>query len=319
MEIRALETFLVAAERGNLTLAAQELGLTQSGLSRQIQRLERALGVMLFDRMPAGLCLTPAGQRCRAYAREAVARHRHFLAELGDGDAPLTGELRIAASTTPAEFVVPRLVVAFTARHPEVRVVVLTSDSAGVAEELLDGRWDIGFAGARLDQGRLRYDPVVEDEIVLAVPAHHPLAGRREVALEALADQRFVEREGGSGTAQSLRAALVARGLVMPSHRVSMTLTTTQAIVSAVRAGYGIGFVSSLALAEQPDERVVAVRLAGIPLRRQLYLVRDGRHPLLPMARHFVEFALEIAPLLQAQLGKLGEHRPLTDGGVGSR
>jgi DNA-binding transcriptional LysR family regulator len=295
VEISALEAFLLVAERGSLTLAARELGLTQPGLSRQMQRLERAFGAALFVRTHAGVHLTPAGQRCRAYAREVVARHREFLAELRGGDAGVVGDLRVAASTTPAEFVVPRLVADFTARHPGARAVVFTTDSAGVAEELLDGRWDVGFVGARLARGRLRFDPVAGDEIVLAVPAHHPFARRREVALAALAGQPFVEREGGSGTLLSVRRALAARGLEWPVGRACLTVTTTRGVLAAVRAGHGIGFVSSLALAEEVDGRVVAVRLAGVPLVRQLCLVRERRRVLSPVASRFVDFVLREA------------------------
>src|SRR5207248_6079265 len=125
-----------------------------------------------------------------------------------------------------------------------------------------------GFVGARLERKGLRYDPLVEDEVVLAVPAFHPFAARETVALDDLAGQSFLEREDGSGTILSVRAALAERGLSLPPHRVVMTLSTTQAIVSAVAEGYGIGFVTSLALADRAAGRVFGVRLAGLPLRR---------------------------------------------------
>jgi DNA-binding transcriptional LysR family regulator len=292
VDISQLESFLMVAERGSLTLAAQELRLTQPGLSRQMQKLERALGVPLFVRTRAGVRLTPAGERYRAYAEETLARHRQLLEELHGAEAGLEGELRIAASTTPGEFLVPRLVADFTASHPNVRAIVSTTDSRGVVDELLGRRWDVGFVGARIQHKGLRFDPIAEDEVVLAVPAHHPFAGQSEVALEALANQHFVEREDGSGTILSVRRALAERGLALPPYRVAMTLSTTQTIVSAVRDGYGIGFVSSLALADRGAGRVVALRLAGVPLRRALYLVREERRVLPPVARRFAEFVL---------------------------
>ncbi len=287
-----LQAFLRVAACGSLTAAARELGLTQPGLSRQMQKLERRLQVSLFARTPAGVTLTPAGERFRAYAEELLARHRQLLDELRGTEAGLAGTLRVAASTTPGEFLVPRLVAEFTGRHPDVRPVVFTADSEEVTSELLERRWDVGFVGARIKRDGLRFDPVADDEIVLAVPAHHPLAPAAEVPLGALAGQRFVDREGGSGTLLSVRRALAERGLQLPPYRVSMTLTTTQAIVSAVRAGYGIGFVSSMALADRPDGRVVGVRLAGVPLRRTLYMVREKRRVLSPVARRFAEFVL---------------------------
>ncbi len=295
MEIRKLESFLAVADCGNFTAAALRLGITQPGLSRQMQRLEHTLGVPLFVRTHAGVRLTPAGEFYRAFAADLVARHRQLLEELRGGAAGLEGTLRIAASSTPGEFLVPRLVAEFTERYPDVRSAVFTSDSEAVVNELLERRWDLGFVGARIERDGLAYAPVAEDEIILAVPAHHAFAGAGEITLDALAEQRFVDREGGSGTLLSVRRALAKQGLSLPPHRVYMTLSTTQAIVSAVRAGYGIGFVSSLALTDRSDGRVVGVRLSGIPLRRTLYLVHETRRVLSLVARRFSEFALDAA------------------------
>lgn len=292
MDISQAVSFLRIVERGSLTLAAADLGVTQSGLSRQVQRLEQELGADLLRRGRSGIRLTPAGERFRAFAEQVVALHRGLLADLGGAGDGLSGELRVAASTTPSEFLVPRLVAGFTARYPDVRAVVETTDSEGVIGLVVDRRCDVGFVGARFERPHLSFDPVAEDEVLLAVPADHPLAGRAEVPLDALAGERFIEREGGSGTILSLRRALTERGLSLPPHRVGMTLSTSQAILSAVREGLGVGFVSSLALADRPDGRAVAVRLAGLPVRRRLYLVRDGRRPLSTVARRFVELCL---------------------------
>ena len=297
-ELSDLEAFLRVAARGSFTAAARELGLTQPGLSRQMQKLERRLDIPLFVRTSTGVRLTAAGDRYRTYASDMLARHRQLLAELRGDGAALSGPLHIAASSTPGEFLVPRLVADFTADHPDVRPVVFTADSEEVCHELLERRWDLGFVGARIKRESLRFDPVGTDEIVLAVPADHPFAQMREVPLELLAGKRFVEREGGSGTVLSVRRTLGDLGLALPPHRVSMTLSTTQAIVAAVRAGYGIGFVSSFALPDPRDGRVVAVRVAGIPLLRTLYLVREKRRLLSPIARRFAEFVLA-RPVLQ--------------------
>lgn len=295
-----LEAFLRVAARGSFTAAARELGLTQPGLSRQMQKLERRLEIPLFVRTSTGVRLTAAGDRYRAYASDLLARHRQLLDELRGTGTALAGPLTIAASSTPGEFLVPKLVADFTADHPDVRPVVFTADSEEVCREILERRWDLGFVGARIKRDGLRLDAVGEDEIVLAVPAAHPFARTREVALERLRGERFVDREGGSGTVLSVRRTLAGLGLVLPPYRVSMTLSTTQAIVAAVRAGYGIGFVSSFAMPDPPDGRVVPVRLAGIPLPRTLYLAREKRRLLSPVARRFADFVLQRATLRTA-------------------
>lgn len=292
VDLHQLQSFLAVAEHQSFTLAARALSLSQAGVSRQIQRLERELGAPLFIRGRDGVKLTEAGERYRAFAEELLSRHTQLLEEIR-GTGAIRGELRIAASTTPAEFLVARLIADFTALHPQVQAIVFTADSRRVVEEVWEGARDIGFVGARFERKGLHFDPIAEDEIVLAVPAHHPFAARGEIPLEALEGQRLIEREDGSGTMASVRRALAARGLSLPPYHTVMTLTTTQAIVSAVRAGYGLGFISSLAIGDGAPGGPVPVRLAGVPLRRMLYLVRDKRRQPPPAGRRFVEFVLE--------------------------
>lgn len=296
METSDLEAFLLVAERGSLTAAARELGLTQPCLSRRMQQLERALTVSLFTRGRSGVRLTPAGERFRAYAASAVAEWRAVRRELRDADTALAGDLRIAASSTPGEFLAPELAAAFVARHPGVRPEIFIADSAVVEAEVRARRWDLGFVGARPTGRDLACRPVAEDEIVLATPADHPFAARGEVALEELADQPFLAREGGSGTAASVERALAERGLRLPERRTVMVLGSTQAIVSAVERGLGLGWVSSRALAGRSADRVVPVRLASLPLRRALFLIHDPRRTLPPPAAAFVDWVVRTRP-----------------------
>src|SRR5438309_5364371 len=158
MDLTEIQTFLRTAEAGSFTLAAHDLGLTQPGVSRQIQRLERSLGIALFERVRHGLVLTSAGERYRAYAEEVVARHRQLMDDLQGTETGLDGQLRIAASTTPAEFIVAGLIADFTVLHPRVEAIVFTADSERVVDEVADGRHNLGFVGARIERKGLRYD-----------------------------------------------------------------------------------------------------------------------------------------------------------------
>jgi DNA-binding transcriptional LysR family regulator len=260
MDLTQLRALVEVARHGSFSEAAAALGVTQPGVSRQVRKVERELGATLFVRGRNGVSMTAAGTQVVAYAAEMLARHAQLLQTLGTQPAPPTGELRIVASTTPGEFIVPDLVAAFGSRYPSVRSLVTITDTAAVVEELEQGQADVGFAGARLPAGGLLNEAIAEDEVMLAVPTSHRLAGQETVALAELAGERFVEREGGSGTLLSLHRALAARGLRLPPHQVVMELSTTQAVLSAVAGGHGLGWVSSLALAGRTRERVEAVR-----------------------------------------------------------
>jgi DNA-binding transcriptional LysR family regulator len=163
-------------------------------------------------------------------------------------------------------------------------------DSAAVEDAVRARSCDLGFAGAQMAGRGLRYRPVVEDEVVLAVPAGHPFAIAGEIDLADLAQEPFIEREGGSGTAASVVRALAARGLAPPEVRTVMSLGSSTAIVSAAERGLGIGWVSSLALACRSRDRVIAVRLRGIPIRRVLSLVDDPKRSPSAVAAAFTEW-----------------------------
>ncbi|HLH74334.1 MAG TPA: LysR family transcriptional regulator, partial [Chloroflexota bacterium] len=229
MDLEQVRSFILAARLGSFTYAARERGLTQPGLSRQVQKLERELGVTLFDRQATELRLTPAGERFLCFAEEFVDAHARLLLEIRAVPSSLEGDLRIIASTTPGAFLVPRLVARFRERYPRVRPEIAIADSAAVVAALHERQWDIGFTGGPVRDPSLQATVVAEDEIVLAVPVHYPLAKRKQVSLADLTDVPFLDREEGSGTLQSLRAALAARRLTLPRRNVVMVLSSCQA------------------------------------------------------------------------------------------
>lgn len=292
MNTDQLQTFVVLARTGSFTKAAAELNLSQPAVSRHIQKLEHELGVPLLDQRRGRIELSEAGERLLTFADEVIEGRRRLMESLGHGPRALEGELRIAASTTPGEFLVPGLVAAFTKRHPRVTTQVLIADSSEVPERLRSRRYDIGFSGVELADKDLYHQEVATDEIVLAVPAKHPFAGRASVELRELAGQPFVMREPGSGTFMSFQSALRGMGAEMPPYRTVMVLSTTTAVVSAVASGFGLGLVSLMALDARGPGGPVAVRIEGIPLRRCLYLVLERERALPPAPSAFCTWVM---------------------------
>ena len=129
------------------------------------------------------------------------------------------------------------------------------------------------------------------DEVVLAVPPHHPFAGRGHVAVEELRGQPLVLREEGSGTRRSVEGALATAGRALSEKNVVLTLGSTQAVLRAVEQGLGLGFVSARAAAQaQADGHLVCVRLDGVDLRRDLYLAYLPQRLADPVVAHFLAF-----------------------------
>src|SRR5437764_2107277 len=169
MNLDQLETFLVLVRCGSFTEAAAELHLSQPAVSRHVQKLEHELGATLLTRRRGRIELSEAGERVRSYAADVVGGHDRLLADLGGHPSRLAGELRIVASTTPGEFVVPGLVSAFTASHPRVSPRIQIADSTEVVVQIRSRKADVGFSGVRLPGRDLVHRPIATDEIVLAV------------------------------------------------------------------------------------------------------------------------------------------------------
>ncbi len=298
MDIGALKSFVAVSQAGSFRQAALARGLTQPGVSRHIQRLEGELGVSLLTREHGGATLTAAGEQLMAYATEALDRHDRLVESLTKaGRAGLQGDLRIAASTTPGEALLPQLLSEFTEVHPAVRPEVFVADSTAVAEEVREGKWDVGFVGAKGRGRGLKYDVVAEDELMLAVPERHPFAGRLEISLTELDSLPFIEREGGSGTLRAFRSALTAANLPYPHYRTVMVLNSTHAILVAVHNGFGFGIVSSLAFEDHSFSHVYRARISDLPLHREIYLVRNARRPGTSVGQAFAEWVLaRVAP-----------------------
>ncbi|KUL49099.1 LysR family transcriptional regulator [Streptomyces sp. NRRL F-4489] len=271
-DLGALELLLAVARLGSLGRAARAQGISQPAASSRIRAMERQLGVALVERSPRGSRLTGAGALVTDWARQVVEAAEAFDA----GTQALRGRrdsrLRVAASMTIAEYLLPGWLVALRAQRPGTAVSLLAGNSRAVAERLLAGEADLGFVEgldipAGLDTAVIGHDRLV----VVAAPAH-PWARRRSgVTADELAGTPLILRERGSGTRQVLDAALAgAGGLAAPL----LELSSTTAVKSAVVSEAAPSVLSELAVREElAARRLVEVPLRGLRLGRELRAV----------------------------------------------
>jgi DNA-binding transcriptional LysR family regulator len=255
--------------------------------------MEAEMGLALLVRGPRRQVeLTPAGERLLAFARETLARFEALEQELVALKSVGQGQLLLAASTIPGEYLLPPLLAAFRAEYPQVEVQMTVSDTADVADRLLADKADVGVIGSAIRLPGLRLERLASDEVILAVPPDHPFAGRERVAVEELRDQPLILREEGSGTRRSVEAALAQAGASLPRGRVVLILGSTQAILQAVAQGLGLGFVSARASSQgQAGGRLACVGLQGVDLRRDLYLAYLPQRAGDPLVARFLDFA----------------------------
>jgi DNA-binding transcriptional LysR family regulator len=285
-----LDTFAKAAEAGNFTAAARALGLTQASVSQRVQALEQLLGVPLFERHGGRVVLTEAGHRLHGYAQRILALHGEALRELTGRQAPLAGELSLAASSVPGDFLLPDLLARFRERHPHIQVRAAVTDSRQVLHQVEQGQAHLGLVGGKAESPHLEYRCFACDRLVLIVPSGHPWGRRKRVPLDQLCAQPLIVREGGSGSRWCLEQALSRAGKSFQDLDIALELGSNEAIKEAVLRGLGLAVLSEHAVRQEVEGgKLHAVQVTGLPLVRQMFVVWDRRRALPIPARLFLD------------------------------
>lgn len=289
-ELATLELLVAVAETGSLGRAAARAGTSQQAVSARLRRAERAMGVTLLQRSPRGATLSREGVLLVAWAREVLAAAQVLEAGVAALRVQRDARVRIAASLTVAEYLLPQWLVQLAGEHPDTAVSLEAVNSADVAERVLSGAADLGFVeGPHLPDG-LQERVVAHDRLQVVVTPGHPWARRRRgISAAELASTRLVQREAASGTRQSLEAALRtaldadprtdSRTDSQPAAGTGLApalleLASTSAVRAAVLGGAGPAVLSGFAVAEEVRAgRLVQVPVLGVDLRRLLRAV----------------------------------------------
>lgn len=244
MNVPQIRAFVAVVDKGSFSAAARTMGLSQPAVTMQVQGLESDVGATLLERRYRKVDLTEAGRTLLPYARRVLAeieRARDEVARLGD---TVSGHLELAASTTPGQYVLPRVLGDYLRAYPEVTVSLRVHDSAEVAAAVASGEAHLGMTGARVAGAKVLYEEIGTDELIVVCPLGHPFARRRAVSLAELAEEPFIAREAGSGTRMVFESAMRKAGVDPADLAVVLELGSSEAIVSAVEGGVGVGVVS---------------------------------------------------------------------------
>lgn len=291
--LRGLQTFLAVSDEGSFSAAARRLGITQPSVSEQVRALEEHVGLPLFIRLGRETRLTVAGERLRAHARRVF----QALDELdGDMEALRSGAggvVTLVASPVPGESVLPALLPLFQARHPGTGVRETIADTRTAIARLLRREAELAVIGGPFRDDRCVVAVLGRNLFVPVAPLDHPLARLGTVTAELLAGEPLVVREEGSGARSAVRAAFEAAGVAPDRVRVVAELGSTEAVLAAVAAGLGVGFVSAFALGPERTGRALRVlRVADLSPGRDLLLVSERGRTLGSVAADFRAFLL---------------------------
>ena len=293
MDTRQLAAFCAVVEKRSFSQAAEKLGVTQPAVSLQVRGLEERLGQRLLDRSGRSVEPTEAGLRLFRSAQRMLALEQQLYEDVADEGAELQGTLEIGASTGPGAHLVPLLLCEFQREHPDLHVSLSIWDTQTVSDKVAVRELELGVVGALRRSRSLEFEPLVRDEIVLAVPPGHPSAGG-SVSLDDLRAENVIAMQEGAGVRQVVDEELRRGGLRLRELHPKLELGLQESVKSAVAAGFGVTFISRTAIeGELAAGTLAAARVAGLEPARQIYVVRAKGRPPSRSAASFLDFARE--------------------------
>ena len=287
LDLETLRLLVAVSETGSLGAAAAQRGISQPAASARVRELESRWRLAVVHRSPRGSRMTTDGEAVVTWARGVLHAADTMRASMDALTDRRRGGVRVAASLTVAEYLLPGWLGELHERHPDVRPVLRVVNSETVAEAVRSDEADIGFIeSARLPAG-LAHRPVGRDRLVVVVAPTHPWARRRTpLSAEELRSARWVLRESGSGTRSTFDTALGA------APEVALEATSTAALVGAAVAGVGPGVVSQMSVRTELDlGRLVAVP-TSLDLSRPLSCVWRGEERLQQPAQELLRIAV---------------------------
>lgn len=287
-----LVVFRAVAEQRSFRKAAEELYLTQPAVSLQIKALEEDIGVQLFDRSGAQITLTPAGKVLLEYAEKVSTLLAQAENEIAGLNGDHAGHLALGASTTIAQYVLPRLLGVFCREHPRVHPTLISGNTEHIVAAVEQQKIELGLIEGPARSRAVKSEPFLEDELVLIASTAHEWAERPSVQCSEIASIPLLMRERGSGTRRVIEMELERKAVTRRSLHIVMELDSTEAIKSAVEAGLGVGFISRWAIAK--DLRLGSgfkiVEVAGLSIKRNFLVTYAGGPELPGLALEFRRF-----------------------------
>ena len=281
-----LRSFLAVLRTGSVTAAAEELVVTQPSVSAAVSALSRELGVELTQRVGRSIQPSPAGEAFAPFAADVIGLLDQGGRAAREAADIIASELRLAAVTTAGEHIVPPLIEAFSTLHPQITLNLDVGNRARVFERVRLHRSDVAIGGRPPGEGVVG-ERFLDNPLVVITKPGDPLARRRSVPIEELAERPWLLREEGSGTRTMTEEILAANGLDPPV----LTLGSNGAIKQGARAGLGVSIQSRLTTQLELDSGLLTTIDVSPPLPpRHWYLLRPEHGPVRRPVQEFLAF-----------------------------
>lgn len=295
MNLRQLEAFVEVAECGSFSKAAKELYLTQPTISAHISSLEKELDARLFVRNTKEVSLSDYGQILYKYARQMVDIEKRIEEAFSNGRDDGKKCVTIAASTIPAQYLLPRILARFNEKYPGEQLKIMETDSTKVVEQVVDHQVDIGFTGTVLEKKHCRYIPFYKDELVIITPNTEEYRQKNPDDISWIKNEAVIMREEGSGTRKEAEKQLKNLGISMESLNVVASIENQETIKKSVGRGMGISVLSRLAAEEEvKDGRILAYYIPQADEGRDINVVYNKNYQISSSAERFLKVVKEV-------------------------
>jgi DNA-binding transcriptional LysR family regulator len=296
LEFYQLEAFMMVVANKSFSRAAESLYLSQPTISAHVKSLEKELNVPLFDRGKNGLITTPAGDTLYRYARDLLDLRTTALAEISANNEVGEETLIVAASSVPCQYLLPRVTAAFQKKFPGVSISLRQENSRQACEDVHNYHCSLGVVGDIFPLPRLLFHPILQDELVVAIPnreEYSALIKKDSLNVDDLADYHLLLREPGSGTRSHFEEELQKAG-----HSLDTTAITVydnqETIKQAVRQGLGLTVISRYVVEDYEEFGLLVTRpLEGLQMKRDFYLVCHDKRVLSPASKALLAFVQE--------------------------
>lgn len=298
MADRRLQVFHTVAKQLSFTKAAEQLFMTQPAVTFQVKQLEEHFNVRLFDRAHGRIALTSAGELVLSYAERVIALTQEMETRVAELTGKVSGPLLIGASTTIAEYMLPRLLGEFKRQHPETQARLTVANTESIEHKVAEHSLDLGLIEAPSHNPNLVNKVFCEDELVMICAPDCELAGLAGVSPDDVVRQPYISREIGSGTRECIDDFFKDNRVNLDELNLVMELGSREAIKGAVAAGLGVAVVSATTVAKEVRLGELATVPLQPPLRRQLSLVYPPEKFRSKLLQAFLDF-IETNPLVQ--------------------
>lgn len=298
MNLKQLEAFVQVAEGGSFSKAAKELFLTQPTISSHISSLERELNARLFVRNTKEVSLSEDGIKLYKYAKQMLDLQREIEVTFGMDEEGESHAVTIAASTIPAQYLLPEVLTRFSERYPQEQIRIQETDSSKVVMQIVDHRVDIGFTGTVLEKKHCKYIPFYKDELVIITPntpKYQELAQEDPTDISWIKKEHVIMREEGSGTRKEAELQLKGAGVKFAGLDIIASIENQETIKKSVRQGMGISILSKLATADEvANGEILAFPIPNSDEGRDINLVYNKNYQMTRSAERFIKVVKEV-------------------------